>query len=97
MNNEWNFEITQVRGRRVKKYGEPYTAILTMTVVNGDLHVEGLLSSTSVTLDDIREVERYISSLGYSKYTTSHYVDGVRHLRIHRIRGGNNDNKDRPS
>lgn len=87
MSSEWNFEITQVRGRRVRNYGDPYTATLTITIVDGEVHVEGFLSLTSVSLSDSREVEKYISSLGYSQYTTSHYVNGVRHLKTHKIRG----------
>tara|TARA_R110002167_G_scaffold91458_1_gene246091 strand:- start:164715 stop:165056 length:342 start_codon:yes stop_codon:yes gene_type:complete len=41
--DDWNFEIVQLRGRRVKKFGDKYNGIADITITDGVPHVEGLL------------------------------------------------------
>jgi hypothetical protein len=41
---DWDFEVTQVRARKVKKYGAPFTSIATIDFKGNVEHLEGLLS-----------------------------------------------------
>ena len=64
----WNFEVTQVRARRSAKYGESYDAVYTITIVNGELHVEHLLTDgDSWTRDDARALRKFIKQFGLDK------------------------------
>lgn len=65
---DWSFEIVQIRARKTPKYGEPYTAIANVTIVNGVAHIEGLLSVDGVSIKDVRSIKKYLKDLGFDKY-----------------------------
>jgi hypothetical protein len=76
--DDWNFEVVCVRARKVKRYGMPYKSVLTITIVDGQPHVEGLIAKDRFNKKDKNTIETYIGSLGYKYYMTSHYKDGKR-------------------
>jgi len=76
--DDWNFEVICIRARKVKRYGSAYKAILTITIVNGEPHVEGLIAKDRVSKKDKQIIETYIRSLDYKYYITSHYEHGKR-------------------
>ena len=67
--NNWTFETVQIRARKNSgTHGEPYTAIANITIVNGEPHIEGFLSTSKISREDINEITSYISSLGFTHY-----------------------------
>ena len=75
---DWNFEPVCIRGRIVEEYGNPYSAVLTITITDGEVHIEGLLSKNKLTHYDKESLHKYISSLGYTYYITSRFNKGKR-------------------
>ena len=74
----WLFEIKAVRAIKAKKYGDAYSAIANISIVDGEVHIEGLLSRDKFTREDIEEIRAFIKSLGFDECVCSHYVDGER-------------------
>ncbi len=78
--DRWNFEIVQLRGRKVDKYGDNYTCVATLTITDGELHVEGLLSNNDFCSSDKRTIEDFIKNLGFDYYISSYYKNGKRKI-----------------
>ena len=76
--DDWHFEVIAVRCRKVDKYGDPYSAIVSITIADGEPHVEGALSTVVSTKKDRLAMAKYIKSLGYSSFTSSTFKDGKR-------------------
>ena len=83
---KWKFEVVQIRARKVDTFGDPYDAVATITIVDGQPHVEGLLSKDgSFNREDYIELQAYLKSIGYNTYTTSMFVGGKRIITVTRI------------
>jgi hypothetical protein len=76
--DNWHFEVIAVRCRKVDKYGDPYSAIVNLTVTDGELHIEGALSTVKSTKKDKLAMVKYIKSLGYDSFISSTFKDGKR-------------------
>lgn len=63
---------------KVKSYGDSYEAIATITVVDGEPHIEGLLGINGFTRSDMEAIRTYLVSKGYTHCTTSKFIDGNR-------------------
>ena len=61
---DWSFEIVQIRARKTPKYGNPYTGICNITIVNGEPHIEGLLTTEPLTFNDVRSIH-FLSYIRY--------------------------------
>ena len=75
----WLFEVKEVRGMRVSKYGQPYSAIIRLIIVNGELSLDGLLfkANEKGTIADMREIEYFITEkLGFNEYSYIRYKNG---------------------
>lgn len=78
----WLFEIKEVRGIKTKSHGEPYSANVRLVIVNGELNVEGLLSreteqaKLSDARADLREIEQQILNLGFNEYFYIRFKNG---------------------
>ena len=79
--DNWHFEVIAVRCRKVDKYGDPYSAIVNITVVDGEPHVEGALSITQATKKDKLTLIKYIKLLGYDSFTSSTFKSGKRIIK----------------
>ena len=77
MSSKWLFRVSEVECIRTDSYGEPYDAMLTIKVVNGECHVVRVLSKGEVDRDDYREIESKIKSMGFSQYTISRNENGT--------------------
>tara|TARA_R110000772_G_scaffold115199_1_gene220012 strand:+ start:111 stop:371 length:261 start_codon:yes stop_codon:yes gene_type:complete len=77
MSSKWLFKVSEVECIRADSYGEPYDAMLTIKVVNGECHVVRLLAKVDPTRDDYREIEGKIKSMGFSQYTISRNENGT--------------------
>jgi len=78
---EWNCECVQYRLRRVKKYGDKYDGTCTITITDGDPHVEGLLSLAGFTHKDRDMIYSFIRSLGFDYFISSKFVNGERVIK----------------
>ena len=76
--NDWNFEIIAIRARKVKTYGDDFIATASITIVDGEAHVEGVISIGDFTLYDRASLGEYIKSLGYDYYISSRFKNGKR-------------------
>ncbi len=75
----WLFEIKEVRAIKTDAYGKPYSAIADITIVDGDVHVEGLLSKhKNGGRRDLKEIENYIKKLGFKEYFYTRYKNGLK-------------------
>ena len=72
---KWQFEVKEVRAIRTDNYGDPFTATLTLKIVNGDVYIENLLTTTAITSQDFKEVENFILALGFDSYYFCRYTD----------------------
>ena len=75
---EWYFDVVRVKARKVDEYGKPFTATCDITITDGTPHVEGLISKERLTKKDREALNEYLTGIGYSKYTCSHFEDGER-------------------
>ncbi len=75
----WLFEIKEVRAMRTKSYGAPYSAIVRLIIVNGELSIDGLMfkENEAGTIADMREIENFITkTLGFNEYSYDRYKNG---------------------
>ena len=82
--NGWCFEITSVKAKRCKM-GEPYTARIDLNIVDGELHLEGAISTTKITHSDKKEIEAFIKSLGFTEYHSSEFINDERVHKVNKI------------
>lgn len=68
----WCYEVVQVRLRKTSAHGEAYTGIVNATIVNGELHLEGL-HCDEFTLDDMRDLRAISKAFGFKDYTFNRY------------------------
>lgn len=74
--DNWLFEIKAVRAIKCQQYGNSYSAIATISIVDGEAHVEGLLSKEGLNAKDSAEIETYLMSIGFKSYQYSRYKNG---------------------
>lgn len=60
-------------GKRVKVFGNPYTASVRITIVNGEAHIEDLIAKTKFSKEDVIEIEEEIMRLGHKYYISSSF------------------------
>jgi len=90
--DQWHFEVVCVKARRAKA-GDPYSARVDITIVDGECHIEGAISKTPITLSDRKEIERFIKQLGFTEYFSSAIDNGVRTIKRTSIKHTDNKNK----
>tara|TARA_R110001606_G_scaffold385158_1_gene548508 strand:+ start:7616 stop:7891 length:276 start_codon:yes stop_codon:yes gene_type:complete len=79
--DEWNFEVTQIKARKVNKFGDPPSAIYTITVADGEPHVESALSSVTVVVKDQRTLAKCLKMFGHEYYINSRMINGKRVIK----------------
>ena len=75
---DWWAEIVHVRLRKVHNYGDAYSAIASMTITDGELHVEGLISIEDFSAEDVKTMSEICMDFGFTSYITSTFVKGKR-------------------
>lgn len=76
----WLFEIKAVRAIKCQTYGDKYTASASISIVDGRLHIENLITQKPLVLQDRVELKDFVVSLGFDCYYYSRFVDGVQQL-----------------
>jgi hypothetical protein len=60
-------------------YGDPYTVIAKLKIVDGEAHIEDLLAvGNNFKSTDKRGIEYFIRRLGFKYYISSYFKNGVR-------------------
>lgn len=92
---EWQFETKQIRGIRTSAYGQPYSATVMITVVNGVAYVEGLLAreDQGITKQDVKDITAFLGAIGFKSYVFDRYKDGKKSSKIKSI---HNETKSAP-
>jgi len=75
---DWWAEVVHVRLRKVHHYGDPYTAISSMTITDGELHIEGTISTEPATAQDKIDIHSICTDFGFTYYITSTFIKGKR-------------------
>lgn len=71
----WIFIDKFTKGIKTPEFGRSYTAIVDLRNVNGQMHVEGMLSIEEFTREDWDEIEIEISRRGFKEYTYRRFKD----------------------
>ena len=69
----WCWEVVQLRLRKTDSYGNEYSGVASVTIANGNAHVEGLLCD-DFSLQDARDIKKIGTRFGYSKCTKTKAV-----------------------
>ena len=82
--DDWIFEVKMVRALRVKKYGEPYTALATLTANGESMYIDSQLTreNEDFSRKDFMTFVRFCESLEMKNIVYDKVKDGVRHPRI---------------
>lgn len=73
---DWCFEITQVRARKVKDDG--YTSIATISIVNGEPHIEGLLCKDEFKIRDYKSFREFLIGIGFNTASITRFKNNIR-------------------
>lgn len=85
MSSSWIFKEVVVKGVKVDEYGDPYSAAITLRFVNGQAHVEDLISKVPLSNDDLKEIGNAIKVRGFDQYTYSRFKNNKRIVKVRKI------------
>lgn len=85
VSNSWIFREVVVKGIKVDKYGNPYDAAITLRFVNGQAHVEDLISKVPVTDEDLKEIDSAVRVRGFDQYTYSRFKNNKRIVKVRKV------------
>ena len=82
--DDWIFEVKMVRALRVKKYGEPYTALATLTANGESMYIDSQLTrdNEDFSRKDFMTFVKFCEGLEMKNIIYDKVKDGVRHPRI---------------
>ena len=83
---KWIFIDKFTKGIKTIEFGCPYTATVDLRNVNGQMHVEGMLSIEEFTREDWDEIEIEISRRGFKEYTYRRFKEGNEKLVKRKIK-----------
>jgi hypothetical protein len=83
----WCFEVTGITARKVKKYGDEYTAIANIKIINDEVYIEGLLNKgPPLGKSDFKIFNKLLGILGLPKFVYVRYKKGVKNKRQRSIK-----------
>ena len=59
---DWTFEVKAVLGRKTKNHGDKYSGVVNITMVNGEIHLEGL-HVDDFTVADGLAIRRFLKKM----------------------------------
>ena len=82
--DDWIFEVKMVRALRVKNYGDPYTALATLTANGEQMYIDSQLTSEKddFSRKDFMTFYRFCQALEMKSVSYDKIKDGVRHPRV---------------
>jgi len=74
----WIFEVKMVRALKVKKYGEPYSAIANCNINGDSMYVDGLLTKENqdLTKDDLASFYKFSQLMDLKQCSYHRYLNG---------------------
>lgn len=83
---KWKWKLKEAQGLKLESYGDDYSASARIKVVNGEVHVENLITKDDFTKQDFDEIEEAISTIGYDRYKYIRYKNGKPKLVTRKIK-----------
>lgn len=82
--DDWIFEVKMVRALKVRKHGEPYSAVATLTAAGEQMYIDTQLAKDGEDLSrkDFMTIYNFCQSLDMKKITYDRIKDGVRSSKI---------------
>lgn len=82
--DDWIFEVKMVRALKVNNYGDPYTAIATMTANGDQMYIDSQLAreEDNFSRKDSMTFYRFCQELDMKSFHYDKMKNGVRHPRI---------------
>ncbi len=78
--DDWIFEVKMVRALKVKKHGEPYSAVAHLTANGQQMYVDSHLSTSDEDLskDDFKAIYKFCQSIGMQNISYDRIKNGIR-------------------
>ncbi|WP_158972659.1 hypothetical protein [Paraglaciecola sp. L3A3] len=78
--DEWIFEIKMVKAIKVKKHGEPYSAVASLTANGEQMYIDSHLSTGDEELnkDDFMAIYKFCQSIGMKNINYDRIKNGFR-------------------
>lgn len=82
--DDWIFEVKMVRAIRVKKYGDPYSAVATLTANGDQMFIDSQLTrnESDFSRQDFMTFYRFCQSLEMKSVMYENVKNGSRHPRV---------------
>lgn len=77
---EWNFEVTEIAGRKSSKFGKPFTGTGKIIFTDGEAHIENLMVNGGIKKSDKESLVKLLLMMGYKYYISSKFIKGKREL-----------------
>ncbi len=74
--NGWIFEVKEVRGIKVEKFGDPIRGMVTIRDANGDIHTEGFITLDGAVPEDGKALEEALLWLEADHYIYRRFKRG---------------------
>ena len=82
--NDWVFEVKMVRALKVRKHGEAYSAVATLTAAGEQMYIDTQLTKDGAELSrkDFMTIYNFCQSLNMKQITYDRIKDGVRSSKV---------------
>lgn len=78
---DWTFEIKTMVARKVENYGEEFTGVANVNIVDGQAHVEAL-HCDDFTMTDYKNLVVFGQKLGFSTFQYSRYSSDLKRKQV---------------
>ena len=78
--DDWVFEVKMVRALKVKKHGDPYSAIANLTANGDQMYIDSHLSikDEDLSKDDFMTIYKFCESMGMKSISYDRIKNGFR-------------------
>ncbi|MFT2092886.1 hypothetical protein [Paraglaciecola sp. 2405UD69-4] len=78
--DDWVFEVKMVRALKVKKHGEPYSAVANLTANGDQMYIDSHLSinDEELTKEDFLTIYKFCQSMGMKNISYDRIKNGLK-------------------
>jgi len=82
--DDWIFEVKMVRALKVRKHGEPYSAVANLTANGEQVYIDSHLSINNEDLnkEDFMTIYRFCESMGMKHISYDRIKNGIKSTKI---------------
>ncbi|KXI29843.1 hypothetical protein [Paraglaciecola hydrolytica] len=82
--DDWIFEVKMVRALKVRKHGEPYSAVANLTANGEQVYIDSHLSISNEELskEDFMTIYRFCESMGMKNISYDRIKNGVKSAKV---------------